>query len=94
METTDLEKSLNITVNGKMAELAYGAFHSVLVGEISRILESLKSEYKSGDVTNETVLARVAAICALDDLDKKIERTIKNARKEESRIYGKPNSTR
>lgn len=94
METTDLEKSLNITVNGKMAEIAYGAFHSVLVGEMNRILESLKTEYKSGGMTNETVLARIAAICALDDVDKKIERTIKNARKEESKIYGNPNRTR
>lgn len=87
MDSKDIERRLAVVGSGRQAELAYSTFHEFIAAESKAHLEALKNDFRGGKLDPVAMASRVAAITALDDLDKKIEARIRAGRAQEKAVY-------
>ena len=83
----DIDKTLSVINNGKMAEIAYQHFHSYVEAQKADVLSSLKNSYRNGNNDSVLLASGIACLCMLDDLENKIVKKIKQGRTENKGVF-------
>lgn len=83
--TEDLNKKLSQVGEGKAARLVMSHMQSDLEYQRHAIVSRLKAMHRSGEATEAKLLAGIAELCTLDDLENRLNQKIRrgdNASKE------------